>query len=231
MKRRYKLLLIILIGAILTIFINSLRFTSKTTFTSIGDGLSIGMTPYNVAGNSFNDYLKEKLEIKNDLESYNNEFSYVHQTIHELNEHLNNNDYGNTTRTPIKQIIAKSELLTLAIGIDEFASKSQIEEITSEIIDNYITDMNIFLKNIREFYDKQIIVIGVYPALQFSKKDAIEVNSKLKVLCGKYNASFLDILAISLHEEYYLEKTSYYMNYLAHKDISKDLYLMYKKNN
>lgn len=231
MKRRYKLLLIILIGAILTIFINSLRVTSKTTLTSFGDGLSIGMTPYNVAGTSFNDYLKEKLETKDDLESYNNEFSYVHQTIHELNEHLNNNDYGKTTRTPIKQIIAKSDLLTLAIGVDEFASKSQVEEITSEIIDNYIDDMNIFLKNIREFYDKQIIVIGVYPALQFSKKDAVEVNSKLKVLCGKYDATFLDILATSLHEEYYLEKTSYYMNYLAHKDISKGLYLMYKKNN
>ena len=230
MKRRYKLLLIILIGAILTIFINSLRVTSKTTLTSFGDGLSIGMTPYNVAGTSFNDYLKEKLETKDDLKSYNNEFSYVHQTIHELNEHLNNNDYGKT-RTPIKQIIAKSDLLTLAIGVDEFASKSQVEEITSEIIDNYIADMNIFLKNIREFYDKQIIVIGVYPALQFSKKDAVEVNSKLKVLCGKYDATFLDILATSLHEEYYLEKTSYYMNYLAHKDISKGLYLMYKKNN
>lgn len=231
MKRRYKLLLIILIGTILTIFINSLRVTSKTTFTSLGDGFSIGMTPYNVAGTSFNDYLKEKLEEKNDLESYNNEFSYVHQTIHELNEHLNNNDYGKNTRTPIKQIIAKSDLLTLAIGIDEFASKSQVEEITSEIINNYIADMNIFLKNIREFYDKQIIVIGVYPALQFSKKDAIEVNSKIKVLCGKYNTQFLDIIATSLHEEYYLEKSSYYMNYQAHKDISKTLYLMYKKNN
>ena len=230
MKRRYKLLLIILIGTILTIFINSLRVTSKTTFTSLGDGFSIGMTPYNVAGTSFNDYLKEKLEKKDDLESYNNEFSYVHQTIHELNEHLNNNDYGKTTRTPIKQIIAKSELLTLAIGVDEFASKSQVEEITSEIINNYIADMNIFLKNIREFYDKQIIVIGVYPALQFSKKDAIEVNSKIKVLCGKYNTQFLDIIATSLHEEYYLEKSSYYMNYQAHKDISKTLYLMYKKS-
>ncbi len=64
MKRRYKLLLIILIGAILTIFINSLRVTSKTNLTSIGDGFSIGMTPYNVAGTSFNDYLKEKLETK-----------------------------------------------------------------------------------------------------------------------------------------------------------------------
>lgn len=231
MKRRYKLLIIIVIGIIFTIFINSMQITSKTIFTSIGDGLSIGMTSYNVAGTSFNDYLKEKLETNNDLGYYNNEFSYVHQTIHELNEHLYNNDYGKETRTPIKQIIAKSDLLTLAIGLDEFASKSLVEEITTDTIDNYINEMNVFLSNIREFYEKEIIVIGVYPANNFDKKDVIEVNSKLKVVCGKHNTQFLDILATSLHEEYYLEKSSYYMNYLAHKDISKTLYLMYKKNN
>ena len=231
MKRRYKLFMIILLGMLATIIINSMRVTSKTTFTSIGDGLSVGMTPYNVAGTSFNDYLKEKLETNNDLKYYNNEFSYVHQNIHELNEHLNNNDLGKNSHTPIKQIIAKSDLLTIAIGIDEFASKSLVEEITTETIENYLKEMNLFLKDIREFYEKQIIVLGVYPAKSFDKKDAIEVNSKLKILCGEYNALFLDILATSLHEEYYLEKSSYYMNYLAHKDIAKTLYLMYKKNN
>ena len=81
MKRRYKLLLIILIGAILTFIINSLRITTKTNFVAIGDGVSIGMTPYNVAGKSFNDYFKEKLELKNDLASYNYDFSYQYLTI------------------------------------------------------------------------------------------------------------------------------------------------------
>lgn len=64
MKRRYKLILIIVLGAILTFIINSLRVSSKTNFMAIGDGLSVGMTPYNVAGTSFNDYLAEKLENK-----------------------------------------------------------------------------------------------------------------------------------------------------------------------
>ena len=64
MKRRYKLILIIVLGAILTFIINSLRVSSKTNFMAIGDGFSVGMTPYNVAGTSFNDYLAEKLENK-----------------------------------------------------------------------------------------------------------------------------------------------------------------------
>lgn len=207
MKRRYKLILIIVLGAILTFIINSLRVSSKTNFMAIGDGLSVGMTPYNVAGTSFNDYLAEKLENKKRLGIYNHEFSYSHETIHELNEHLNNNRIGKNSRTPIKQIIAKSNYITIAIGIDEFASKSLTEKITTETIDNYINEMNTFLKNTREFYNDSIVVLGVYPANKFNKKDAIEVNSKLKILCGKYNALFLDVLAFSLHDEYYLEKS------------------------
>ena len=57
-KRRYKLLFIILLGIILAIIINTTSIKSKTDLVSLGDSLSIGMTPYNVAGTRFNDYLK-----------------------------------------------------------------------------------------------------------------------------------------------------------------------------
>ena len=225
MKRRYKLLIIILLGILITIIINNIQIKNKSSLVSLGDGLSIGMTPYNVAGTSFNDYLKDKLNI----DIYNNEFSYSNQTIHELNEHLSNNTRGKYTKTPINQTIDKASIITLAIGIDELASKSLTEEISLDIINTYIKEINTFLSTIRNYYDKPIIVIGLYPANNLSKKDAIEINSRLKVLCGKHNASFLDIISLSLHEEYYLKKSSYYMNYKAHEHISEDIYLMYKK--
>ncbi len=140
MKRGYKLLIIILLGIILTIFINSMHVTSKSSLVSFGDGLSIGMTPYNVVGTSFNDYLKDKLKI----DIYNTEFSYSNQTIHELNEHITKNCIGKVSKTPIKQIIAKASIITLAIGIDEFASKSLTEEISLDLIDTYIFEVNTF---------------------------------------------------------------------------------------
>ena len=118
MKRRYKLLLIILIGMVATIIINSCRLVPKTTVTALGDSLSLGMTPYNVAGTSFNDYLKERLENAKKLDVFNNEFSLNHLRIHELNDYLSDNVIGKYTRVPIKQTLAKSELITLAIGID-----------------------------------------------------------------------------------------------------------------
>ena len=86
--------------------------------------------------------------------------------------------------------------------------------------------MDTLLKTIREFYDKKIIIVGLYPAYKFDQKDAVEINNSLKKLAGKYNALFLDILAYYLNESYYLDKTSYYLNYKAHQKISEDLIKM-----
>lgn len=228
MKRRYKLLLIIVAGIILTIFINSTNVISKTRLVALGDGFSLGMTPYKVAGTSFNDYLKENLENSNNLENYNYEFSIAHQTIYELLNNLEKNTLGKTSRIPIKQTIAKADLITIAIGVDEFADKSLVEDITPDIIDKYLEDMNKLLTEIRKFYDKKIIMIGLYEAYNFKKRDVIEINDKLKRICGKYNVIFFDCLGLSLNKEYYLDDTSYYLNYKAHKLIAKEIYRIYK---
>ena len=226
MKRRYKLLLIIVIGAALTILINFITVKSLINLVSIGDGFSLGMTPYNVAGPSFNDYLKDKLENKNKLDKYNNEFSLSHLTIHELNEYMEDNTLGKFTRIPIKQTIASADIITLSIGLDEFADLSLQNNLTIEKMENYIKEYELFLQTIREFYDKEIIIIGLYPAYKFDKSDAYEINHNLKKLAGKYNCQFLDIMAYYLNDSYYLDKTSYYLNYKAHQSIAENLWAM-----
>ena len=220
MKRRYKLLLIIVSGIIITIIINSITLKNKITLVSLGDGFSLGMTPYNVAGSSFNDYLKEILEENNKLDEYNNEFSQAHLKIHELNEILEDNTLGKFTRIPIKQTIAKAEILTISIGLDELADASLEGNITIDILENYLKEYNNLLETIRNFYDKKIIIIGLYPAYNFDRNDAIEVNNSLKKLAGEFNSQFLDILPFYLNNEYFLDKTSYYMNYKAHEKIA-----------
>lgn len=220
MKRRYKLLLIIVSGIIITIIINSITLKNKITLVSLGDGFSLGMTPYNVAGSSFNDYLKEILDENNKLDEYNNEFSQAHLKIHELNEILEDNTLGKFTRIPIKQTIAKAEILTISIGLDELADASLEGNITIDILENYLKEYNNLLETIRNFYDKKIIIIGLYPAYNFDRNEAIEVNNSLKKLAGEFNSQFLDILPFYLNNEYFLDKTSYYMNYKAHEKIA-----------
>ena len=223
MKRRYKLLLIILLGVIFTFLINFITVKDKINLVSLGDGFSLGMTPYNVAGPSFNDYLKENLENKNKLGTYNNEFSIAHLRIHELNDYLEDNTLGRFTRLPIKQILAKADVITIAIGIDCLADISLYEEISTKIIEDYLREMENLLKTIREFYDKEIVLISLYPAYNFERKDAIEINKGLNKLAAEYNSKYLDIIAYSLNESYFLDKTSYYMNYLAHEHIANEI--------
>lgn len=220
MKRRYKLALIILIGIVLTFLINKVNFSSNINLVAIGDSLSLGMTPYKVAGTSFNDYLKNELESKRILNDYNDEFSIDEFKIHTLNECLNKNIKGKYSKIPIKQIIAKADILTFALGIDEF-SKLNTKEITDEFISNYLKEVEIFFSSVREFYEKKIILLGLYSANNFSQNDAIKVNEKLKIICGKYDVVFIDILALTLKEDYYLDQNNYYLNYKAHKDITK----------
>lgn len=223
LKRRYKLLIIIVVGVIITFFINTSSTKQKVDLVSLGDSLSVGMTPYNVAGTSFNDYLKKHLEDKNKLGSYNNEFAINHLRIHELNDYLKENKLGNFTRVPIKQVLAKADIISIAIGIDEFADISLYEDISNNLIDNYILEMNTLLKNIREFYDKEIIIVSLYPAYNFNKNDALEINAKLSQLAVEYKCKYLDILAYSLNKNYFLDNTSYYMNYLAHEKIANKI--------
>ena len=222
MKRRYKLLLIILIGAAVTILINCITIKNKIAIVSLGDGLSLGMTSYNVAGPSFNDYLKEYAEEKNILDSYNNEFSQNHLTTHELNELLEDNIVGEFTKTPIKQIIASADILTISIGMDEFADLSLQKNLTTEAKEKYIVEMKRFLKLIREFYDKKIIIVGLYPAYNFDQTDAVEINKNLQKTAGEYNALFLDIIAYYLNDEY-IFANSYYLNYKGHQKIAQNL--------
>lgn len=223
MKRRYKLLLIILFGVIFTILINSTTIENKITLVSIGDGVSLGMTAYEMFGYSYNDYLEEHLTSKNMLQSYNNEFSIEHLTIEELYDILEDNKYGKKTKIPIKQTLAKAEIITLCIGMDEFVDLSIKNKLNEERIEKNLKYYSEVLKNIRLFYDKKIIIVGLYPVYNLDKNTIYDINQKIQSIASTNKAKFLDIMAISMNPEYYVNDISYYMNYKGHKAIFNQL--------
>lgn len=223
MKRRYQLLIIILIGIALTILINSAVIENKITYVAIGDGVSLGMTAYNVVGYSYNDYLVERLDNKNKLQSFNNEYSIQHLTISELNELFEDNALGSKTKIPIKQTIAKGDLLVINIGMDEFIDLSIKNKIDNKRIDKFLEEYELFIKNIRLFYDKDIIIISLYPAYNFNKNLVYEINNGLQRIAVENKTKYLDITAISLNQSYYVDDSSYYMNYQGHKAIYNQL--------
>ena len=223
MKRRYKLLLIIVIGALLTFLINFTVVENKINIVALGDGVALGMTSYNVVGYSYNDYLMEYFDKKNKLGKYNNEFSIQHLSIEELNDLLEDNKSGARSKQPIKQIIAKADTLTIGIGMDEFIDLSIKKRINEDKIATFLNEYAKLLRNIRTYYDKTIIVISLYPAYDFDKNLVYEINREIEKIVVDNKAKFLDITALALNAEYYSEETSYYMNYKGHKAIYNQL--------
>lgn len=64
-KRKYKLLIILLISAFLTYLIYFFNKSEKINLVAIGDGISSDETSFNIDDISYNDYLKEYFENKN----------------------------------------------------------------------------------------------------------------------------------------------------------------------
>ena len=221
MKRRYKLLIIIVVGTILGILINHTKANYKITIVAMGDSFSVAKTPYRIPGSSFTDYVSEYLDSENRLENYNYEYSIDHLTISDLVTNLDNNTIGTKSKTPIKQVLAKAEIITIAIGIDEFGDTSLRKDITEDDINEFIMKYKELLTKIREFYQKDIIIIGLYPVYNFKQSSAIEVNKKLSILCGNYNAKFIDIMPYAINDEYHFSNDYYYLNYKVHKKIAE----------
>ena len=66
-----KILILTLIGTIISVIIYFYTKSDEITIVALGDGLSLGMTPYEIEGMSFNDYLKEDYKEKYKLKKYN----------------------------------------------------------------------------------------------------------------------------------------------------------------
>lgn len=223
MKRRYKLLLIIFLGSMLTLIISFIFKDDKINFTALGDGVAIGMVTYDYVGPSFNDYLKDYFENKKILKNFNNDFTSQYLLIEELNDYLNENKYGKKSTMPLKQIIAKSDIVTIAIGMDEFVDYTIKNKLNSERILNYLNNYQTFLENIRSFYDKEIIIISLYPAYDMDKNIIFDVNSKLESLAVAYKCKYLNIMALAINPHYYIDNSEYYINYQGHKAIYRNI--------
>ena len=133
-----KLILITLLGGILSIIIYFFTQNNEITIMSIGDGLSSGETPYGIEGYSFNDYLKEDYITKHKLNHYI-EYASSNKTIKELIYEIKDNKEVTlkNEKIEIKQAINKADILTIAIGMDELASK----KITNQIKNEYLHDL------------------------------------------------------------------------------------------
>ena len=231
MKKKYKLILIILICSLLAIVINFINIEDKVSVMAIGDGVAKGITSYNMEGISYNDYLKDYFLNKEKLKNYNTEFSKKDLTTKKLYNFLIKNIVGYNTKKPIKQLIAKSNLLIINIGMDELEKISLDKNNEREKIIDYLNYYDKFCGELREFYNKNIIIVGLYPTKDLNTNLIYSINNNLKQIASQNNTSFIDIMALSMNPKYYGDNNSYYMNNLGHEKIFELIKRTIMKNN
>ena len=210
------IILTIISGTILAFLIFKFVYHEDLYLTTLGDSISLGYTAYDVKGYSFNDYLRDEFEEQKHIKEYITEFSYPEETSTSLLLKLKNNYTLDSSELSITQAIAKSSILTIALGMHELNQKSNIDR---EDIETYLKNMEEILKLIRINNKKEIYLIGLYPTKKIKEYYALEINTRLNEL-AKYNQIiFIDIFNITKNNSFFFDNKSYLINYKGHKYI------------
>ena len=212
-----KILILTLIGTIISVIIYFYTKSDEITIVALGDGLSLGMTPYEIEGMSFNDYLKEDYKEKYKLKKYIYEFASSNISIKELIYEIKENKslvIKNET-IEIQRAINEADILTLAIGLDELANT----KLTSKVKDEFKEDYEELLSMLKMLNHNKVIIIGIYKTKHQDELSIANINAIMRDIAISNNFIFIDISEIGASPNYYLNKESYYINFEGHKEI------------
>lgn len=214
-----KIILIALIGAILSIIIYFYTRSNEINIVSLGDAVSLGLTPYNIKGYSFNDFLKEEYQEKHILNKYY-EFSSSGKTVKELIYEIKENKVMNYNNEDIEiqRAINEANILTICIGMDELSE----DKITKEIIEEYKHDMEELLSIISLLNKHKVIVIGLYTIHKEEYLNIHKINSIIRDIAIQNHFTYVDISNI-LSNNYYFNQKNYYLNYLGNEAIYNEI--------
>ncbi len=218
MKKR--IIITIILGTIFTFLIYQNFHHESMSIITLGDGIALGQTAYEVQGYSYNDYLRDFYEKNSILEEYITEFSNIEETTSTLKMKMSSNYLLESINLTIQQAIAKAKIVTISLGMYELNIK---KELKSKDVEQYLNNMDKILKLLRIYNDKEIILISLYPSAKLSKEKITEINDKLKIICSKYNIKYIDIENIIETKDYFFNEKSYYLNYKGHRMISEKI--------
>ena len=195
-------------------FIYNITETDKIYYTSIGDSISI---------------IKDSDKLEN-IDEYNTIFTNKDYRIVDLlniikyNEEIEIED--NTVS--IHQILKKSDVIILSIGMNDIYSKlnDNIKEIYT-YINNMINNLEKILSEIDRYDHTQVFVLGYYNITNKHDDIYTYLNYKLKRITNKYEYQFVDLNETFNKDPIYFEKNDNY--YLNNKGYDKIMQLIVAK--
>ena len=220
MRRKYKLILIILICGLFTYFIYIFNKDNKLNIVALGDGVASGETSYNIDGISYNDYIKDYFSNKKLLNSYNDNYSKSDYFIKDLIYDIKSNVIDKNNNNYIKQVLYQADIITIGFGEEELVRLSMNNDLNGKILDKIIHEYDNLLFLLNELTDSKIIIISSYENSYLDKSDIIIFNSELSNLAIKHKAIFININDLLTTGEYFFDNKKIYFNYKGHQRIA-----------
>ena len=216
-----KIIIITILAIFFSILIYFYTKKDEINIVALGDSLALGMTPYNIEGYSFNDYLKEDYKNKHKLNKYIYEFSnqktIIKELIYEIKE--NKSLMIKNEKIEIQRAINEADILTIAIGMDELAN----DHITTKIKKEFKEDLEELLSMIKMLNKNKVVIIGHYKTKYHDNLEIAKINAIIRDISLTNNFKFIEINNILNNNNYYLDKNNYYLNYLGHKKIYEEI--------
>ena len=190
-------------------------------YMSLGDSINEGINSYGNKSYGYDDYIKTYLDNNNLLHKYNSYYSKDKYTILELIDDINDDReivYDDKTYN-IKRELRESDLVTLAIGMDELIeilneNKNKEFSLIKPSLDNMVTNMDNLLKSITSLSKTKIILVGYYNPYNDNSKEIEEVfaylNQEYQSLANKYKITYIDIYNAIKQDKSYLPNSSDY---------------------
>lgn len=210
---KYKILIIILLGTLFTAIIYFHTDKDNLNVLALGDGISTGMTSYHIESYDYNDYLTEYLNENNRLENYYKNFNEVDETASSLLNKVQNNIENIDKKIKLKQAIKEADIITISLGMDELNNYAKKNNLGSTKINGYLNKYEEVLKTLRKLNDKSIYLISLYKTTLVNDSKVQKINESLQNLAKQYNITYINIEDIIDHQEFFINKKEYYLNY------------------
>lgn len=226
MKIKYLLIAGIISLIVFLIYLSTLD--KKIYYLSLGDSLAVGLTSDNKQY-GYSKYLANHLKKEGILETYVNDYSNLGYRTTDLikdiedNKKIKINDHTKT----LKNALVKADIITLAIGTNDFISKINYTEDYNKLYDyadEMFKDLEKLLKLIRQYCKEDIFLIGYYNPYDINDPKLDEIfkylNIKGKEISLEYDITYIDIYQTFKNNEQYLpDKYNIHPSDLGYKAI------------
>lgn len=224
--KKYLKIIILIIICILVYFIYRNSPKRNITYTTLGDGYSIGINSYGKKDYGYNSYIKDFLEQNDRLYRYYDEYSYDDMMIKDLYNEITN---GVGSKKNIKQVLRETDIITLSIGLNdliykESLSSNLLSKSDEDIVDEIVMELDVLIDEIKKYSQADIYLIEYY--------NSYKSNDELKLLLDNLNKKYEDyaksnkIKCIPMKknlDKYFENPNSNYPNSLGYGEISKEI--------